>query len=733
MIKILFCAALLAVGWQQAWGYALLGPSLGPDAYQTPALGYNLGTFDVGAPKNIGQGYRRNDPNIYYAYDQNFLDFFGSNGVAAVDGAFGIINALTNADNLQLSTFPLNSTENFSDSALDLSDLKSYTLGAIVEQIGLAASVRYTWTLHDRFLPAGAQCSTNPAANGEEYLIVQRNYDPITQVYSSYVNGTLYSYQLDESCGTLGFFPDVITGLTIDALAFPFPVDLEASGVNGSYTPVSEATDPWGPQTLQEGYYYTGLTYDDAGGYRYLYSTNNVNVEFPTVGSQLEVTNFSLSVLQTSDVGMLFQFALTNPPTVVQAAFPNLVISSTTTNFVLESNPVVVATFSGYGEPADEPPVFTLVTNGWTFFEATNYAYVFGNIIYVHFYTNTVVHQQTVTVGPQIQAPPGAPFATNVSYQTIILTNVPSGDYYLIPPGSCGFEIHSTQLTNYFMSAFTNVIAAATNTTTGGSETISDVTYFTNDWFQYYACNLQTASTNLYQGIGGIKFIKADFDSLTGQFFNPVTNNYQMIAVINSKPVVQHLQRILTGPDILLDAADLASPNVAEIGVGFPPFIRTMTYTQDPQPPGAAPQSGPGTITDYPTTISYNDVGNVYGIGGGSVNGVNGANDAFLSTQTSLFQWASFDSTTNAAVLYPSSASIQNLENEFLVQISPSVLPDAVNGAPYSETFTSSGGSFTAPYTWSLGLDPVTLKPTSLPQGLTLSIIRRELMISSSK
>ena len=40
------------------------------------------------APKNIGEEYRRNTPVMYYTFDANFLDYFGSNGVAAVDSAF---------------------------------------------------------------------------------------------------------------------------------------------------------------------------------------------------------------------------------------------------------------------------------------------------------------------------------------------------------------------------------------------------------------------------------------------------------------------------------------------------------------------------------------------------------------------------------------------------------------------------------------------------------------------
>ena len=88
-------------------------------------------------PKILGEGYRRNTPVMYYAYDANFLDFFGSNGVAAVDSAFAILNnAFTNNPtgmtngldgySASLSEFPLESQSiNYQAQSLGLMDLKS--------------------------------------------------------------------------------------------------------------------------------------------------------------------------------------------------------------------------------------------------------------------------------------------------------------------------------------------------------------------------------------------------------------------------------------------------------------------------------------------------------------------------------------------------------------------------------------------------------------------------------
>ncbi len=176
------------------------------DAWQTPSLGYVPISGDVVAPKNIGQEYRRNTPVLYYAFDENFTSFFdanntSTNGTAAVDAAFAILNNLTNVDaySSQLTEFPVNSQKfNYTAQALGLRDLKSETLSILMEQLGLADPERFVWTLHDRLLPPGGSCPLNM-----EYLVVQRNFDPVLDTYSSYVNGTLYTYDILEFCTAL--------------------------------------------------------------------------------------------------------------------------------------------------------------------------------------------------------------------------------------------------------------------------------------------------------------------------------------------------------------------------------------------------------------------------------------------------------------------------------------------------------------------------------------------------
>src|SRR6266702_362658 len=81
---------VLLAGFHSAFGFALMGPF--NEAWQVPVIGYNL-PGDIGGPKNIGEEYRWNTPTNYYAFEASFLDYFGSNGVRAVEQAIGIINA----------------------------------------------------------------------------------------------------------------------------------------------------------------------------------------------------------------------------------------------------------------------------------------------------------------------------------------------------------------------------------------------------------------------------------------------------------------------------------------------------------------------------------------------------------------------------------------------------------------------------------------------------------------
>lgn len=746
MIKRFLWPLLLASGLQTSWAYSLGGPiANGGDSWQNVVIGYGEGG-DLNAPKNYGEEYRRNVPVVYYAFDATFLDYFGADGATNIDGAFTILNAsLTNVDGYSstLGEFPIETRHvNYSAQALGLYDLKSFTLGVMTEQLGLADPIRYDWTLHDRYLPPGGTCPIS-----EEYLVVQRNFDvtptKASQLqYSPYVNNTLYSYQILEIC----------TGNPTLATSIPYAVDPLAD----TYSPVASSIGGLmyipvqiGSQTLllptvvpgidSYGYYYTGLTKDDMGGLRYLLSTNTVLWETADTNSTLieGITNtISQQVFPvatgtnngylyngvfygTSSLYSLLSFASTNNAAAIQAQFPGIqanLISSYFTNILVTN---VVSYFTNYiGSPSGSPPILVTVTNvtpGFTQF----FVYTFSNLITNSFSSNTTYSVQTITVGPLNGAPAGSPSVTNTVTKTLT-TPIPSGDFYILPTnGPCGVDILSTLLT--FTNYTTNVITSATtngaSTNVIFSSTQIQIIPSVSHVFTIFpiTCEQIAAPTGLYEGIGKMNFVRADFDSLVGQYWQPVTNNYTMVVHTNSQAIRQNFQRIATQPDYVFSALDIASPNAAEIGSAI--LRRNLNFNQGNVPAGLA---GPGTITS-PTVVSFNKVGPVFF--NTPLDVMNGTpyftespggdvSDLFYAP---YFIWASFDGTTNAPEVYPNGTSIQNLQNEMLVQVTPTTVPNGNTGALYNPpgvTFTATGGSFTRPFTWTA---------TGLPPGLSIT------------
>lgn len=743
----IFCALLLAAGSWRAQAFALLGPLTSMaglpatygDSWEVPAIGYDLGG-DVGTPKNFNQGYRRNIPVMYYAFDASFENqsapesgFFGLQGQQAVDSAMNLLTyTFTNNSTMSLDgyssnlvEFPFNSMAvNTTAEGLGLTDLKSDVLTLMMEQLGLAEPERYTWTLHDRYLPSGGTCPID-----EFYLVVQRNYyynpTPLTQIqYSPYVNDTLYTYAIEEFCNP-PIPPDAVTvPLAVDPYAAIYTAVASHGLGMGVEAITSENNLQW--ESIEVGGYYTGLTRDDVGGLRFLMSTNNVEYEDPGLGSELEVTNYNEPLLFTSPLYPLLQFAQTNPPAAVAAAYPNLVIDSYSNYYTLVTNWVTYSYFTNYpGSPASAPPVFVVGTNGYTLSQQTNYVYSFGNMVIVDYHTNTPAIVQTVTLGSTSSGYGGAAGAvaitTNVTTSTIILSNVISGDYFVLPTNSCGIDIIATNAANVFDGIVTNFVVTATNNASTNavgfvaSQTI--LVYLTNNVFSYYACELQSNSPAYYEGIGKIQFVRIpdnQFDSLTGNLRWPVTNSYTMTWYnpTNSQYGTRTFQRILTTPDILFAGADYASPNpgspVDDAALGS----RNVNFDINNIIPNEA---GPGTINP-PTVITFDTVGDIFG--NGSLAGVAFSTNGFLTqvTQAGLLAWASFDGTTNPPVVYPNGASIQELENQLVITVTPQTLPDGTNGVAYPTIrFNVTGGQ--PPYTWQLA-DTGT---QSLPTGLTFS------------
>lgn len=237
-----------------ASAFALLGPYA---PWMEETNGFRL-RGDIGGPMDMGRGYRWNVPVITYGFDPSFVSYFGTNGVAAVEGAIQILNNLPPASQMNLTNYSYDlSYQNLAATAASAQDLRSETLGLLLEHLGLAQPERYVYALkqwNTNLLDSYQAEWTNGVIPN---FIVQLNFDPQTLEPTNYVNGALYLADLESGNGYN--FVDT------------FPAEVFAD----SFTSVAG-------QSQYLGDYFTGLTYDDVGGLCYLLATNNVNFEsFP--------------------------------------------------------------------------------------------------------------------------------------------------------------------------------------------------------------------------------------------------------------------------------------------------------------------------------------------------------------------------------------------------------------------------------------------------------------------
>ena len=681
-LKCFLCLGLITLGFQSALAFVLLGPiANGGDAWQTGEIGYGL-PGDIGAPKNIGQGYRYNTPTMFYAFDENFLDYFGSNGVVAVEQAISVLNGLTNVSQYssELSEFPLAAQrENYQADVLLLTDLKSIALHAMVEQLGLAEPERFTWGLHDRL-----HTGTPPCPVGMFYTLVQRNFDPVTLHPSSYVNGTLYSYYILEFC--IPPNPVAIAlSFSVDPLADSFTAIAgigDLSGINPEAGPIP-------------GRFYTGLTRDDVGGLRYLLNTNNVVTEDPSAGTIMFTTNsISPTLLQTFDLGLLAALAPTNTAAQLQAIFPGLIDTSTVIGFACFTNANVSFLISAKPFAPAGTFVITALTNP-VISCVPVYQHTFDNVITNQFSGRSFITIQNVTLAPAPFAPAGSPPVLKITSKTVVATNTVSGEFFVIPAGLCGVTLLTNLLNVQVVTATTNTTVATNSVggtnANGGSFSQNIVTYFTNHLIAFLPVTCPPAPTELRQGVDRIQFVRANFDSLIGESFEPLTNAYTAYAITNSKIVPQVFQRRITTPDFLFTAQDL-DDRPGNTTIGFSVFGRGITFDQANIGFGLA---GPGTIQE-PTAIIFNNGGPIF---------ENASPNAYFlgsaeASQLLLFTWGSFDGSANAPIVYPEGTSIQNLQNQIAIRPTPPppTLPPATNGVSYTLQFTATGGL--PPYAW---------------------------------
>src|SRR6266850_2586796 len=261
--------AMLIGSTTLANAFSLLGPLSTPaTAWQVPGIGLSR-PGDIGNPENIGEEYRWNVPDITYAFDDGFLNYFGLQGVQAVEEAIGILNNIGPVSSLSpdLSEFPIEALRrNESAGQLGVRDLKSTALSFLLELLGLAQSDRYVYVIRNRTV------LQNPTRTN--YFIIHRNFDPVT-------------YEQSESVNQAAFLYTIVDPIPPDNWADVFEFPASQPPPSSLSAPVTALrTSGFGSFAFGigsgNGVFATGLSRDDVGGLRYIYRAQNYNVENPS-------------------------------------------------------------------------------------------------------------------------------------------------------------------------------------------------------------------------------------------------------------------------------------------------------------------------------------------------------------------------------------------------------------------------------------------------------------------
>jgi hypothetical protein len=182
-------------------------------------------------------------------------------------------------------------------------DLRSTTMIMLTEMMGLAEPERWTWCLRDKATyTSGGVTYTN-------YLVFQRNFDPITGQPTNRVNSAFYGYTIYDPVGAGAAYADAVETVLDPLTLVPY------SSVAGG--------------NLSAGYLFTGLTRDDVGGLRYCLRTQNYNVEALPPGTVV-ATNGSA----TNGLGWAM-----NSPWQIYLGSTNLLTNSMMTNIWALTNP----------------------------------------------------------------------------------------------------------------------------------------------------------------------------------------------------------------------------------------------------------------------------------------------------------------------------------------------------------------------------------------------------------
>jgi len=215
---------------------------------------------------------------VTYGFDRSFVDYFGSNGVNAVEQAFQVFNDLPRASDVVLSNFFTSSYGfNYQAAVRQIYDLKTATIALIIEQMGLGEPERSVFVLRQwspAFLTQNSELDWRDWAIPR--YIVERNYDPETLSISHRVNGNLFTGYV-AVVQPLDPNPQVswAQSMLVD------PIDAYASAIAQwriYLRPLFGVNDAFS-QGVFAGAHFVRLSQDDVGGLRFLLSANRVSLE----------------------------------------------------------------------------------------------------------------------------------------------------------------------------------------------------------------------------------------------------------------------------------------------------------------------------------------------------------------------------------------------------------------------------------------------------------------------
>ena len=208
---------------------------------------------------------------------------------------------------------------------------------------------------------------------------------------------------------------------------------------------------------------------------------------------------------------------------------------------------------------------------------------------------------------------------------------------------------------------FADVVGGSqTSVSTGGSGSSpwSLVTSITNAGTLSFLTNTTAiVRTALRPGVGKIKFVRVNFDSLIGTTLNPYAINWQDRYVTNSSLKTQTVSRLVTNPDLIFTAGDLGVGPI--IGVpgweehsGSGAWVNNSALNTDG---GFGEHDGPG-VTAGNHELSFGNFIRYY-LNPAPFGGGVGQQDATVG-----FSIGYFDGSTNTPIVFPTGSSILSIE-----------------------------------------------------------------------